>query len=83
MNYSIYVNENKRPSYRYKKYYAEFENGKKVYFGDKRYEQYFDKLGHYSKLNHLDKERRRLYYSRHGKKAKKYSPKWFSHNYLW
>jgi hypothetical protein len=47
------------------------------------YEQYFDKIGYYSEYNHLDKKRRTNYYKRHGKKAKLYSPKWFSHLFLW
>ncbi len=72
-----------KPSTKKFKKYDVFKN-KKYYlsFGDKRYAQYFDKLGHYSHLNHNDKERRRLYYARHGE-AKKYSAKWFSHKYLW
>lgn len=36
-------------------------------FGAIGYEQYFDKLGYYSKYNHNDKERRRLYHLRHKK----------------
>lgn len=74
--YSIYVSK-KVP----KKYVA-IVNGKRVYFGDSRYKQYFDKLGYYSNLNHKDKKRKKLYYLRHGK-ATKYSPKWFSHKFLW
>jgi len=54
-----------------------------VSFGDSRYEQYFDKIGLYSNKDHNDKERRRLYYARHGKTAEKETPKWFSHKYLW
>lgn len=34
-------------------------------FGDLRYEQYYDKFGFYSKLNHLDKDRRQSYRQRH------------------
>ena len=40
-------------------------NGKKIYFGDKRYQQYFDKIGHYNKLNHYDNKRRKRYRERH------------------
>lgn len=52
-------------------------------FGDKRYQQYYDKIGHYKALNHKDKNRRRLYYLRHGKQTEPLSAKYFSHNYLW
>jgi len=64
-----------------KKYQVKINN-KTVHFGDNRYQQYKDKIGLYSKLDHGDKERRKRYYMRHGK-AVKYSPKWFSHKYLW
>jgi hypothetical protein len=74
-----------------KKYNAVLVNKKNnnvvhVPFGDKRYEQYFDAvLGYYSKKNHLDPERRRLYRIRHDKDLKKgyYSPGFFSYFYLW
>lgn len=52
-------------------------------FGDNRYQQYQDKIGFYSNKDHKDKERRRLYYARHGKDAEKESAKWFSHRFLW
>jgi hypothetical protein len=74
------------------KYSAILGNGKIVNFGDKRYQQYYDKIGLYKSLNHLDKERRRLYRKRHqailnkdGIQAYKikYSPAWFSYHYLW
>lgn len=66
------------------KKYDAFRNGKKLAsFGDKRYQHYKDVIGMYSHLNHLDKKRRKLYYARHGKATIKYSPKWFSHRYLW
>ena len=65
---------------------------KRVNFGDKRYEQYHDKIGLYSKLDHNDKVRRANYRKRHsairkkdGRRAidVKYSPAWFSYHYLW
>lgn len=64
------------------------DKGKKiktVQFGDRRYGQYKDKtsLKLYSKKNTLDPKRRKAYYARHGKTATKWSPKWFSHKYLW
>ena len=68
-----------------KKYMAVFKDGSKVHFGDSRYFQYFDKtkLKLYSSLNHHDKKRKELYYKRHGLESVKYTPKWFSHKYLW
>lgn len=65
-----------------KKYMVKVDN-KTIHFGDSRYQQYFDKIGLYSHLDHKDAERKRLYYARHGSATKKYSPKWFSHKYLW
>ena len=47
------------------------------------YDQFYDKIGKYSKYNHLDKSRRQRYYKRHGKKAEFESAKFFSHIYLW
>lgn len=68
-----------------KKYDAfRLHDGKKLAsFGDKRYQHYRDRIGIYSHLDHKDKERRRRYYLRHGKDAIKFSPKYFSHKYLW
>jgi len=59
-----------------------------VPFGDNRYEQYEDRtgLGLYSKANHLDKKRRASYKARHGATNAhkvRYSPAYFSWNYLW
>lgn len=68
------------------KKYDVFKNDKYlVSFGAKDYQQYKDKtpLKAYSYLDHNDKERRKRYYSRHGKEAKFESAKWFSHKYLW
>jgi hypothetical protein len=78
----------KKSTRTHKKYMAIFTNdntSKKVHFGDNRYQQFYDStgLGVYSHLNHGDTERKRRYYSRHGKTAVLYSPKWFSHKYLW
>lgn len=67
---------------------------KTVQFGDKRYEQYKDKtpLGLYSNKDHNDINRRKKYRARASKiKNKegkltykiKYSPNFFSYNYLW
>lgn len=72
---------------KYKKYMAIFKDGitKSVHFGDNRYQQYKDGSGLkvYSHLDHNDKQRKLLYYKRHGKFANKYSAKYFSHKYLW
>lgn len=66
-----------------KKYYALVKN-KKVYFGDIRYEQYYDKMGYYSKLNHGDQKRRSSFWARHNKSKNKIgTPGWFSIHVLW
>lgn len=59
---------------------------KNVDFGDSRYEHYKDStgLGLWSHKDHNDSNRRRLFRARHRLNAKKkYSPAWFSWNYLW
>jgi len=71
---------------------------KRVSFGDRRYEHFKDRVpkrqggGQWSNLDHNDRDRRTRYRSRHtGIKTKsgkpaylvKYSPAWFSMNYLW
>ena len=68
-----------------KKYAAILPNGKRVNFGDKRYQQYEDRtpLKLYSKLDHHDKERRKRYYERHNKDYPKYSADYLSRKYLW
>ena len=76
--YKIYIS-NKYP----KKYYA-IVNQKKVYFGDIRYQHFFDKMGVYSFLNHYDKKRRKLFKIRHEKnRHKKGTAAWFSDQILW
>jgi hypothetical protein len=73
-----------------KKYMTTYK-GKIIHFGDKRYQQYFDKIGHYSHLNHLDEERRKNYLSRakgikkNGRLSykDKTSPNYYSVHYLW
>lgn len=78
--FQIYKSDRK-----HKKYVAVLNDGRKIHFGDSRYQQYKDTtaLGIYSHLDHGDDRRRSLYYSRHGRVAKKYTPKWFSHRFLW
>lgn len=80
-----------KSNYKNKKYNAILKNKltnkyKKIPFGDKTYQQYFDKtgLGYYSHLNHYDKKRKKNYRSRHKKTAQnKFSSSWFSYYYLW
>jgi hypothetical protein len=67
-----------------KKYDAFDENGQYITsFGDKRYQHFFDRIGFYSHLNHLDVDRLDRYYKRHGVDFELRSPKFFSHAYLW
>ena len=54
-----------------------------IHFGDSRYGQFRDKLGHYSHLDNNDPERRRLYYARHGRTRDKNSAKYWAHKTLW
>ena len=54
-----------------------------IHFGDKRYQQFKDKLGHYKRLDHNDPQRKKNYYSRHGKHTGKDSAKYWSHKILW
>lgn len=66
------------------KKYDAFINGKKYSFGDIGYEQYFDKIGYYDDMNHMDKKRRTDYRSRHrNDNLDNYSPGYFSYYYLW
>ena len=73
-----------------KKYDVIFSNGKIVSFGQLGYEHYKDMtpLKLYSKLDHLDEKRRRLFRLRFKKlyelnKNNIYSPIFWSWNYLW
>ena len=72
-----------------KKYgvYVKSKSGgiKVIYFGDKKYQHYYDKGKYYSYLNHLDKNRRRLYRIRHKKDniRDKNMPGYWSWYYLW
>ncbi len=75
------------------KKYDVFLDGKKIAsYGAIGYQHYFDKIGEYSELDHLDKERRKKYRERHSKILNKngipsyqvkYSPAWFSWHLLW
>ena len=61
------------------------KDGKKrlIHFGDKRYGQFKDKLGHYKSLDHGDPKRKKAYYQRHGKATDKNTAKYWSHKILW
>jgi hypothetical protein len=47
-----------------KKYSVYVKDGKLIHFGSRDYEHYYDKLGHWNSLNHLDKDRRSRYLAR-------------------
>jgi hypothetical protein len=81
-----------------KKYIAILPDGKRVPFGARGYQHYKDSVpkrlggGKWSSKDHLDKDRRKNYRSRHaGMRNKdgrrsidvKYSPAWFSYHFLW
>ena len=79
-------------SSRKNKKYMVLYKGKIIHFGDRRYEQYHDKLGKYSHLDHKDPERRKRYLKRakgiKNKEGKltwkdKGSANYYSINYLW
>ncbi len=89
--YSVFVSKakNKKYSVRIK---TDEGKTKLIHFGDSRMQQYKDKLGHYSNLDHGDKERRRRYLARaKGIKDKngnltwknKNSANYYSIKYLW
>ena len=56
-----------------------------IHFGDKRYEQFKDKIGIYKHLDNNDPKRKKAYYDRHGDKntKDKESAKYWSHKILW
>ena len=71
-------------STRKNKKYDVFKNNKYLLsFGDSRYQQFYDKLGHYSHLDHNDHKRRMAYYSRFGMDADEDTAKYLSHKFLW
>tara|TARA_R100000541_G_C1894856_1_gene83851 strand:+ start:79 stop:363 length:285 start_codon:yes stop_codon:yes gene_type:complete len=49
---------------KYSVYVIKNDKKKLIHFGDSRYGQFKDKLGHYSNLDHGDKERRKRYLAR-------------------
>ena len=70
---------------KHKKYDAILPDGRRVAFGDKRYEQFKDStpLKAYKHLDHGDPKRRANYLARHGKDAKLHTAGWFATKYLW
>lgn len=56
-----------------------------IHFGDSRYQQYYDKIGLYSYLDHFDKERRGQYKQRHihDNINNKNTPGYWAWRYLW
>ena len=69
--YSVYVKSDNK-------------SGKKlINFGDRRYEHFKDKLGHYKRLDHNDPERKKAYYARHGKATSKDTARYWSSKILW
>ena len=76
--YEFTISKNK------KKKYDVVVNGKKISFGSRDHQQFFDKIGAYSHLNHNDENRRRLFKSRFEKTRNVImSPSWFSDQFLW
>jgi len=74
------------PNKKYRVFYDR-NSDKHVDFGaiqdGKPMSQYHDKIGLYSKYDHLDEERKERYYYRHPKDYEKYSADWWSKKYLW
>ena len=70
--YSVYVKDPSKKS-----------GMKLIHFGQLPYKHFKDKLGHYSKLDHNDKDRRKKYYARHGKATSKDTARWWAHAILW
>lgn len=69
--YAVYVKSNNRRGY------------KKIHFGDKRYQHFYDKLGHFKHLDHFDLKRKSRYYARHGVSKDKTSAKYWANKILW
>ena len=69
------------------KKYAVFvmKNGRKrkIHFGDSRYQQFKDKIGEFSSLDHGDPKRRKLYFARHGRTTDKNTALYWSNRILW
>tara|TARA_R110002073_G_scaffold138_1_gene1738 strand:- start:962 stop:1222 length:261 start_codon:yes stop_codon:yes gene_type:complete len=68
---------------KYSVYVMKGDKKRLIHFGDNRYGQFKDKIGHYKKLDHGDKKRKKAYYDRHGPSKDKNSAKYWSHKILW
>lgn len=72
------------PKKKYDAYIQDDDIIKKISFGDSRYEQFHDKIGKWSHLDHNNENRRRLYKLRHEKDRHiKFTPGWLSDTFLW
>jgi len=60
--YTPFVSKSKNK--KYSVYVIKNDKKKLIHFGDSRMQQFKDKLGHYSNLDHGDKERRKRYLAR-------------------
>jgi len=68
---------------KHKKYDVFIKDKYLLSFGDNRYGQYKDKIGHYSSKDSLDLKKLNAYYKRHNKKYPIHSADWFSKKFLW
>lgn len=81
--YDIYVSD------KLDKKYVAIERGdlnrkpKFIYFGDRGYAHYHDRLGYYKDLDHKDEKRRAAYYVRHPVNYPEGTADWFAKNILW
>ena len=82
MLYKPFVSKAKNKKY---SVYVKGSNGKTklIHFGDKRYGQYHDKLGHYRDKDTKDPKRRKAYYDRHGKSNNRNTAKYWASKILW
>jgi len=85
-NYKLLRFEIGRNGKKYEAVLQNKEDGKiaRVPFGDSSMQQYHDKIGHYSHLDHFDEKRRAAYLRRHrNDKDYKFSSGFFSATQLW
>ena len=68
---------------KYSVYVMKGDKKRLIHFGDSRYGQFKDKLGHFKSLDHGDVKRKNNYYSRHGQSTDKNTAKYWSHKILW
>ena len=80
--YEPFVSSNRNKKY---DVWVKDKNGKpkKISFGARDYQHYYDKIGYYSSKNHLDPNRKRLYYLRHGETNDKNSARYWANKILW